>query len=94
MHIVTTCVILTLIDQEINLKKKDVLSQIDSFLTIHADSLTSADLTDGVASDYINKHTKDGLSFMYLMPKNHKPPPLKTSAIISYSGSICYALAI
>ena len=87
-----TCRQLT--EQEVALKKKDVFSQIDSFLTIHSDSLANADSTDGTASAYIREHTKEGLSYMYLMPKIHKPPPLKTRAIISYSGSICYGLAV
>ena len=80
--------------QEVIAKRTDIISQIDSFLTIHSASLSAADSTDGVASDYIREHTKDGLSYMYLMPKIHKPPPLKTRAIISYSGSICYGLAV
>ena len=69
--------------QEVNAKKSDVISQIDSFLTIHKDSLATADSIDGTATDYIREHTKDGLSYMYLMPKIHKPPPLKTRDIIS-----------
>ncbi len=80
--------------QEVDAKRSDVIRQIDSFLTIHKNSLATANFNDGDANDYIHEHTKDGLFYMYLMPKIHKPPPLKTRAIISYSGSVCYGLAV
>lgn len=56
------------------------------------DSLSSEDSTFIIRTlDEVKENT--GFSFMYLLAKIHKSP-LRTRAIISYSGSICHGIAL
>ena len=84
----------SLSSSEITTKKLAIRTDIDNFLSVHSKYLSRHSKTDGCADSFISEHTKDNIAYMYLMPKIHKPPPLKTRAIISYSGSICYGLAV
>ena len=79
---------------ELSMKKQNIRTDIANFLSIHHKYFLKHSKNDGCAGSFIQEHTKDNIAFMYLMPKIHKPPPLKTCAIISYSGSICYGLAV
>lgn len=84
----------SLSSSELSMKKQNIRTDITNFLSIHSKYFSKHSKTDGCAASFILEHTKDNIAFMYLMPKIHKPPPLKTRAIISYSGSICYGLAV
>ena len=77
--------------EEVTVRIKYIRDQIDSFHTIFQ-RLASNEL------DYIDESTNavsndSACSWMYLLAKVHKSP-LKTRAIISYSGSLCQGLAI
>jgi len=70
---------------------RSVRSQIATFCEI----FTKVTWSD---KEYIRRTTESvsndkATSFMYLLAKIHKEP-LKTRAIISYSGLICYGLAV
>jgi hypothetical protein len=78
-------------NEELLSRVKSVRISIQYFCDLYK-SVDKSDLlfieryTDAVSNDKAS-------SYMYLMPKIHKTP-LKTRAMISYSGSICQGLAL
>lgn len=73
----------------------NMLKTIRSEIEIFTDVFTSVDNDDRtfIIRTLENVQEESGFSFMYLLAKIHKTP-LRTRAIISYSGSICHGIAL
>ena len=90
-HLSDTATYRQLSNEELLARVRNIRISIQYFCDIYK-SVDKSDLlyieryTDAVSNDKAS-------SYMYLMPKIHKTP-LKTRAIISYSGSICQGLAL
>jgi len=75
---------------ETRLLRKELIQKIESFITISANVLSKSDIIFLQRS--LNNVTGTGLSYLYQLAKIHETP-MKTRAIISYSGSFPEGIA-